>query len=311
MANPVSNPEAEGRSDRLDELGKAERLDRKRLREDPADVEALCGMEAVCQDRSRLDEAPAYYHEARRQRPNDSEACRSLGNAFYLRGKYAEAASCSQRTLRLRSDDAEAHNNPGVALTDQGRLEEAVASDQEALRLRPDFAKGYTNLGNALRLQGRLLEATAGHQKAVQLAPGFALAQHNLGLALDDWRWRCADSSIPQFRQSAWDSSPWDGRTLLLYTEQELGLGDTLLFVRFVPQVKERGGRVVLAAPEALRATRDALRQYERAGDFGPRFVALARSLAHASDRRDQLRREINERLAGVRREESQMKNVR
>ena len=84
-----------------------------------------------------------------------------------------------------------------------------------------------------------------------------------------------------------------------------------MLFVRFVPQVKERGGRVVLAAPEALRATRDALRQCERAGDFGPRLVALARSLAHASDRRDQLRREINERLAGVRREESQMKNVR
>jgi hypothetical protein len=55
---------------------------------------------------------------------------------------------------------------------------------------------------------------------------------------------------------------------------------------------------------EALRETHDALRQCEQAGDFGPRFVALARSLAHASDRRDQLGREINERLAGARREE-------
>jgi len=54
---------------------------------------------------------------------------------------------------------------------------------------------------------------------------------------------------------------------------------------------------------EAPRETRDALRQYEQAGDFGPRFVAPARSLAHASDRRDQLRREINERLAAARRE--------
>jgi tetratricopeptide (TPR) repeat protein len=330
MANPVSNPEAEGRSDRLDELGKAKRLYRKRLREDPADAEALCGMGAVCQARGQLDEATAYYQEALRQRPNDPEACRSLGNAFYLGGKYAEAASCYQRTLRLRPDDADAHNNLGAALADLGRLEEAVAcykealrlrpgfanahynlgnalrlsnrleeavaSYQEALRLRPDFAEGYTNLGNALRLQGRLLEATACHQKAVQLAPGFALAQNNLGLALADsgrfsdalacygealrldpnfaeahrnralvwlllgdlergwpeydWRWRCADFSIPQFRQPAWDGSPLDGRTLLLYTEQ--GLGDTLLFVRFVPQVQERGGRVVLAAPESL-----------------------------------------------------------
>ncbi len=54
---------------------------------------------------------------------------------------------------------------------------------------------------------------------------------------------------------------------------------------------------------EALRETGDALHQYEQAGDSGPRFVALARSLAHGSDRRDQLRREINERLAAARRE--------
>jgi hypothetical protein len=54
---------------------------------------------------------------------------------------------------------------------------------------------------------------------------------------------------------------------------------------------------------EALRETRDALRQYEQAGDFGARFVALARSLAYASDRRDHLRREINERMAAARRE--------
>jgi hypothetical protein len=60
---------------------------------------------------------------------------------------------------------------------------------------------------------------------------------------------------------------------------------------------------------EALGETRDALPQYEQVGDFGPRFVALARSLAHASDRRDHLRREINVRMAAARREKLQIKN--
>ena len=313
-----------------DELARAERLCRQRLRENPRDPEALCGLGAVHQAHGRYDAAAESYRQALQETPNDPAAHRGLGNACYLAGRHAEAAQSYQRGLRLRPDDADAHNNLGAALADLGRLDEAVAcyrealrlrpafanahynlgnalrllnrleesvaSYREALRLRPDFAEGFTNLGNALRLQGRLLEAAACHRKAVQLAPEFALARNNLGLALADsgrftealacyaeairldpnfaeahrnrslvrlvlgdleggwseyeWRWRCADFSIPRLRQPLWDGAPLNGRTILLYTEQ--GLGDTLLFVRFLPRVKERGGNVVLAAPESL-----------------------------------------------------------
>jgi uncharacterized coiled-coil DUF342 family protein len=51
----------------------------------------------------------------------------------------------------------------------------------------------------------------------------------------------------------------------------------------------------------AIRETRDDLRQYEQGGDFGARSVALAPSLAHVRDRRGQLRRKIDERLAVLR----------
>ena len=42
----------------------------------------------------------------------------------------------------------------------------------------------------------------------------------------------------------------WPGGTLLLYAEQ--GSGDTLQFIRFVPQVKERGGRVLVCCHQTL-----------------------------------------------------------
>ncbi len=44
----------------------------------------------------------------------------------------------------------------------------------------------------------------------------------------------------------------------------------------------------------------DALRDHERRGDFGPEFVALARSVYHNNDRRSALKRRINALLGSV-----------
>jgi len=48
---------------------------------------------------------------------------------------------------------------------------------------------------------------------------------------------------------------------------------------------------------ESLWRIEDAIRDCEHAGDFGPRFVDLARSVYHNNDRRAEIKRRINERL--------------
>ncbi len=48
---------------------------------------------------------------------------------------------------------------------------------------------------------------------------------------------------------------------------------------------------------EALWEIEDAIRDCERAGDFGPRFIELARSVYRTNDRRAALKRQINELL--------------
>ena len=52
------------------------------------------------------------------------------------------------------------------------------------------------------------------------------------------------------FTHPRWNGAPFPGKTLLLHYEQ--GLGDTLMFVRFAPQVKALGGEVLLAAQASL-----------------------------------------------------------
>jgi len=51
------------------------------------------------------------------------------------------------------------------------------------------------------------------------------------------------------------------------------------------------------AVNEALWEIEDDIRQCERAGDFGPRFIELARSVYRQNDRRGALKREINDLL--------------
>ena len=51
------------------------------------------------------------------------------------------------------------------------------------------------------------------------------------------------------------------------------------------------------AANVALQEIDDQIRACERTGDFGPRFVEMARSVYRHNDRRAAIKRQINERL--------------
>jgi hypothetical protein len=76
--------------------------------------------------------------------------------------------------------------------------------------------------------------------------------RHQQGWKEFEWR-----TEIPRFRKrhersdrARWRGEPLEGKTVLLYGEQ--GHGDTLQFLRYVPLVAERGGRVILEVPPLL-----------------------------------------------------------
>jgi hypothetical protein len=168
--------------------------------------------------------------------------------------------------LQLRPDDAVVHKNKGSALHVQGKAEEAVACFQQAIVIRPGYAEAYKGLGSALRSQGKMEEALAYLEEALRVDPAFADGHVAYAFALLqagdfergwpelEWRWRCKDRPTAPVcaRLPAWDGSPLDGRTILLWAEQ--GLGDALQFIRYAPLVAERGGRVAVACPASLHS---------------------------------------------------------
>jgi Tfp pilus assembly protein PilF len=211
--------------------GRAERALAAALVLEPAFADALANLANLSTEARRFDRAIALLGRARRLKPDHP------GHAFHL----------------------------GVALQRQGRTAAAVEAYRAALALAPGHADAAANLGACLGDLGRLQEALAALDDAVALSPndaGRRFTRAQTRLAAGDWaggwaefeqRWQfgamagtARDVGVPR-----WAGEPLAGRSLLLTAEQ--GLGDMVKFLRFVPDLADRCGRLVLEAYPALR----------------------------------------------------------
>ncbi len=200
--------------------------------------------------------------------PNSPEVHCGLGNALRANRELDASIAAYHRALQLKPDWCEALNFLGVALKDKGLLDEAVAVYQRVLQLNPNHAEATSNLGVALQQKGHLDDAMGAYRNAIALDPDLADAHFNLGTQLllrgdfaagwreYEWRWKL-NRSTQAWNNSLlrWDGSDLKGRTIVLHREQ--GFGDVFQFIRYVPMVVQRGGKVVVVGtPEMKRLLR-------------------------------------------------------
>ena len=210
----------------------------------------------------KQEESIGHYRCALRLNPNNVEAHNNLANALHQTGQLDEAVACYYEALRCRPDCAEVYANLGTALVRLGRLDEAVGVFRQAITIKPTFPEAYSNLGEALKELGQLDQTEASFEQALRQRSDFAEARWNRSLlwllrgdfdrGWPEYEWRWSQPGIPprDCPQPPWDGSALNGRTILLHAEQ--GLGDTLHFIRYVPAVVARGGKVILECQSEL-----------------------------------------------------------
>jgi tetratricopeptide (TPR) repeat protein len=235
------------------------------LKVDPRFAEAHNSLGTALQAQSLLDQATAAYQRAIALKPDYFEAHTNLGHVLRLKKKPAEAAAAYRRALVLQPKNAEVCNNLGIALKAQNKLPEAIAAYRQALAIQPNYAEAHNNLGAALQAQNKLDDALTSYRRALIINAGYQKAHFHEALALllkGDFRngWRKYEyrwtSELKHFQRPfsapRWfGDRPLRGKSILLYAEQ--GIGDTLQFVRYLPQVAALGATIYLEVQPTLK----------------------------------------------------------
>jgi tetratricopeptide (TPR) repeat protein len=213
---------------------------------------------------NRIEEALESYDRALGVRPDFVEVLSNRGSALEKAGRLDDALTSYERALALRPDFVDALYNRGNALKALQRQDEALASYDRALALRPDHADAHNNRGQVLRELMRHEEAIASYDRALALQPRHVMAHCNAaalrllrgdfsrGWVDYEWRWlkKSVIATNRKFKQPVWRGESVAGKTVLLHSEQ--GLGDTIQFCRYVPQVAAAGARVILEVQRPL-----------------------------------------------------------
>ncbi len=233
---------------------------------EPQSAAAYLGLGFALRDLGNFDGAERCLRVSLSLNPASAEAAAGLGEVRMKQGSVAEAESLFRKSLTLRPSSPQVLNNLGSSLKEQGRIAEAISVYLEAHAREPLEAAVAFNLGGAYSAIGDATGAIHWYDRATALNPEYAEAHANKSLLLlasadfgrgwDEYRWRFKISDQRQkidartFPVPEWEGESFVGKTLLVRSEQ--GAGDMIQFCRYLPQVKERGGQVILETHRRL-----------------------------------------------------------
>ncbi len=202
--------------------------------------------------------AEALYRQALALEPGSPEARLGLATSMHRAGRLAEAIETYRSAHAADPANTTVLHNLATALRDHGRLDEALPLFRQALSLKPDYHACALNYATALFYKEdwgeawRMFEARLATHKIV--AP-FSTRSDATG----------ANVAVPHWRTGPQPAS------LLVLAEQ--GLGDTIQFARFIPELTRSGTHVTFVTDRKLFAL---LASLGTGIDFVPRNTPLS-----------------------------------
>ena len=234
----------------------------------PDDASININFGAALLERRTWDAAATVTRRAIALQPANAMAHANLGTALMNLGRHDEALASCRQAMALDLHGVAIHASLGGAMLELGALPEAMDLCRRAIALDPSLASAHFNLSHALKAMNLLEEAQVAARQAIALCPDSAEYHFHLahilllrgdlavGWAEYDWRWKLSDFAWintlhGEFSQPLWTGGDIGDKTILIYTEQ--GLGDMILFARYLPLVVQRARRVIVAASPRMR----------------------------------------------------------
>ncbi len=187
----------------------------------------------------------------------------NLAVVMVARDDLSKAETIFRKALTYKSGNVEILYNWGCLLVCQGKAEIALEVWRQGLDRQSSHRPTLFALSRLSKELGLVADAILYCRQLVAMAPDEAEYQQNLGLMLlkqgdllegfklYEARWQANRLSRLPLEQ-LWDGdiSLLKDKTILIWAEQ--GLGDTLQFTRYLPQLQTVAKHVVVAVPDLL-----------------------------------------------------------
>jgi tetratricopeptide (TPR) repeat protein len=189
--------------------------------------------------------------------PTNADFFETLASIQRDMRQYDEAVQSLKTAIRLNPTDPKFHNSLSIVLGRYGHNEEALAHINTYIALKPKKAEGYSNRGNILKALGRYREALEDYARALSIDPDIFMGRANKAmshLVLGEWEegWELFEGRLPgnqppemnRFdKAKRWNGEAAQGKTLIIYNEQ--GMGDTIQFCRYIPELQKTGAHLI------------------------------------------------------------------
>ncbi len=218
-------------------------------------AESLNSLGAEFHLRGDLAAAAIHYNAALRHDPCYLPTVLNLVDILSRQNKLSSAAIVIARATNIAPQNAMIWSNYGNILTRLERYSEArIALDRSAV-LAPESVQAWHNLLLLNLREKQIQKALECYQKIVDLGGDSRIVQNDVahtylsmgdldrGLSFYESRWHTLRHLEPwDLHLPEWQGESLDGKRLLLHAEQ--GYGDTIMTMRFIFCLLDRGAKV-------------------------------------------------------------------
>jgi len=193
----------------------------------PESAQTLYNLGNVYKQNHVFDKAETFYKRAIEIQPDFVACLNNLADIYIREKRYDQALKLLDQALAKHADYSALFFNKGVVLLQLGQYESAMVYLRKTISMNKDHIDAHYSLGFCLLILGELKEGFQLHEWRIAKHP----EHHNYGL-------------------KRWKGESFENKRLLVYCEQ--GFGDCLHFARYLPQVKQKGGTVILGCGPEL-----------------------------------------------------------
>ena len=227
------------------------------VRINPKHAKSVNNIGVVLYKQKKYEQAAQIFDIALQTDPNYNEVYSNQGAAYNKAKNYDKAIESLEMAIDKMPNHGGAYTNLGNVYNKLFDYKKAAKMHEKSIELDSKGENAYSNVGTSYKYLGFSKKSIDAYKKAIELNPNFVNAHFDLAtmyLANQDfvkgwkeyeWRFK-KEEMIPHIikNKDIFSKPLFTGKedikdkTLLLHSEQ--GYGDSIQFIRFLPQLKEK-----------------------------------------------------------------------